>query len=147
LRFGAHWRFDGGGQVWLCNGRLDDRSGRFSRRFGLDCRRDGHRLDSLDETRRRQHWCGGLGRFGGLLGGDRLLTFGNGRFGEDVAARERDVALTRQTLDELPRYDLFDGARRALDLDTVIALEQLRHFLARRAEQFCDFINPNCCQR
>jgi hypothetical protein len=67
-------------------------------------------------------------------------------FGEDVARRHRDVALPRDPLDELPRNDLFDRARRALHIDPVIVLEQRCHFLAGRAEQFRDFVDPNCCQ-
>src|SRR5437773_1466945 len=68
------------------------------------------------------------------------------RFREDVAARQRDVPLAGEAVDELARHDLFDGARCALHFDTVIALEQRRHFLTRRAEQFRDFVNPNSCQ-
>jgi hypothetical protein len=67
----------------------------------------------------------------------------NGRFGKDVATRQRDATLLREPIHELPRDDFFDRARRALDLDAVIALEQRRHFLARRTEQFRDFINPD----
>jgi hypothetical protein len=67
----------------------------------------------------------------------------NGRLGKDVASRQRDAPLLREPIHELPRDDLFDRARRALDLDAVIALEQRRHFLAGRAEQFRDFINPD----
>src|SRR3546814_9853074 len=35
-----------------------------------------------------------------------------------------------------------DGARGALQLDAVVLLEQLQHFLAGRAQQFCDLVNP-----
>ncbi len=44
-------------------------------------------------------------------------------------------------------HDLLDGARRALHLDPVIALEQSHHFLAGRVEQFRDFVDPNSGQR
>jgi hypothetical protein len=67
----------------------------------------------------------------------------NGRLGKDVASRQRDAPLLREPIYELPCDDLFDRARRALDFDAVIALEQRRHFLARSAEQFRDFINPD----
>ena len=72
-----------------------------------------------------------------------FLPLGDRRLGEDVAGRQRDVALLREAIDELPRDDLFDRARRALHLDAVIALEQRRHFLARRAEQLRDLVNPD----
>jgi hypothetical protein len=74
------------------------------------------------------------------------VTFGNRRFGEDVAARQLDIPLLGETLDELPRDNFLDGARGALHLDAVIALQQRGHFLTGRSEQFRDFINPNSCQ-
>ena len=49
-------------------------------------------------------------------------------------------------LDELPRDDLFDRARRALHLDAVVRLQQRDHFLAGGVEQLRDSVNPNCCQ-
>jgi hypothetical protein len=67
----------------------------------------------------------------------------NGRLGKDVTGRQRDAPLLRESIHELPCDDFFDRARRALDFDSVIALEQRRHFLARSAEQFRDFINPD----
>jgi hypothetical protein len=67
----------------------------------------------------------------------------NGRLGKDVASRQRDAPLLCEPIHELPRDDFFNRARRALDLDAVIALEQRRHFLARSAQQFRDFINPD----
>src|SRR5206468_8170018 len=63
-----------------------------------------------------------------------------------VAARQRDVALFREALDELARDHFLDRARRAFDLDAVIALEQRRHLLARGAEEFRDLEDPNSCQ-
>jgi len=39
-----------------------------------------------------------------------LLALDRRRFGKDVAAWERDVALPRETIDELPRHDFFDRA-------------------------------------
>src|SRR5439155_15968465 len=77
----------------------------------------------------------------------RLLAFHRRRVGEDVAARQLDVALLRQPLDELPRDDFLDRARGALHLDAVIALEQRGHFLARRPEQLRDLEDPNSCQK
>jgi hypothetical protein len=68
------------------------------------------------------------------------------RLGKDVAGRQRDVALPSDPIDELPCHDLLDRARRALDLDAVIALEQGGHFLARGVEQFRDFVDPDCGQ-
>jgi hypothetical protein len=51
--------------------------------------------------------------------------------------------LPRQPIDELSRDDLFDCARGALHLDAVIAFEQSCYFLARGAQEFCNFVNPN----
>jgi hypothetical protein len=65
---------------------------------------------------------------------------------EHVAAGKRDAPLPRQTFDERARDNFLDRARGALQLDSVIALEQRQHFLARRAEQFRDLVNPNRCQ-
>ena len=65
---------------------------------------------------------------------------------EHVTAGQRDVALPRHPLDERARDDLFDRARRALQLNAVIALEQREHFLAGGLEQFGDLVNPNRCQ-
>jgi hypothetical protein len=65
---------------------------------------------------------------------------------EHVAARQRDVALPGHPLDKRARDDFFDGARRALQLDAVIALQQRQHFLARCVEQLSDLVNPNRCQ-
>jgi hypothetical protein len=65
---------------------------------------------------------------------------------EHVAAGKRDASLPGQTFDERARDHFLDRARGALELDSVIALEQRQHFLARRAEQFRDLVNPNRCQ-
>jgi hypothetical protein len=113
----------------------------------LDRKGDGHRFDCLDQPGRRQSGRDGLDRLGGFLGRRTLLPFHDRRFGEHVAAGERDVALTRKPVDELPRDHLLDGARRTLDVNAVIAFEQSGDFLARGAEQFSDFVNPNSCQR
>jgi hypothetical protein len=67
--------------------------------------------------------------------------------GENISSRQRDVTLARQPLDELPCDDLFNRARGAFHLDAVIALEQRGHFLAGRAEQLCDFVDPDSSQR
>jgi hypothetical protein len=40
--------------------------------------------------------------------------------------------------------DFLERARRAFQLDAVILLEELQHFGAGGAEQFRDFVNPNC---
>jgi hypothetical protein len=66
--------------------------------------------------------------------------------GKDVAARQRDVPLAGHPIDERPGHDLFDGARGALQLDAMIALEQREHFLARRVEQLSDLVNADRCQ-
>jgi hypothetical protein len=54
--------------------------------------------------------------------------------------------LARETLDELPRHDLLERAGCALQLDAVILLEQLQHFLAGGVQQFSDFVDPDCGQ-
>jgi hypothetical protein len=54
--------------------------------------------------------------------------------------------LAREPFHELARHDFFDGARSTLQLDAMIALEQRHHFLAGRAEQFRNFINPDSGQ-
>ena len=158
--------FDGGGvgrlrpRVATCAAaRLDDRRldrrgrgfvDRLGDRLGFDRlgRRPARRLRGLDEARRRQHRRGRLGRLGRLLrrrAGFLPLTTG-------VSAKMSPLGSVmlrclREALDELPRHDLFDRARRALHLDAVIALEQRGHFLARGAEQLRDLVNPNSCQR
>ena len=88
----------------------------------------------------------GLTGSAGLLRRRALLAFDDGSLREDVAARQRNVALTRETLDELARDDFLDGARGALHLDAVVALEQRRDLLARGGEQFRDFVNPDSGQ-
>ena len=104
------------------------------------------RPDGLDEAWRRQRGSRGLDRLGRLLRRRALLAFDDVSLREDVAARQRNVALTRETLDELARDDFLDGARGALHLDAVVALEQRRDFLARGGEQFRDFENPDSGQ-
>jgi hypothetical protein len=87
----------------------------------------------------------GLGRLGPLLPRRGALPGLGGRdLSEDVAGRQLNVALLGQAIHELARDDLLDGARGALHLDAVIALEQRRHFLARRPEQLRDLVNPDC---
>ena len=115
-------------------------------RFGLDDGRGGHRLRGFHQARRRQRRRNRLHRLGRLFRGRRLLALDGRRLGEDVAARQLNVPLLRESIDELARDHFLDRARGALDLDAVIALEQRRHFLARGAEQFCDLVNPNSCQ-
>jgi hypothetical protein len=105
-----------------------------------------HRLHGLDETWRRQRGRDGLWRFGRFLGGTRLLALDDRHVGENVAGRQRDVSLSREAIDELPRHNLFDRAGGASHLDAVIALEQRRDFLAGGAQELSDLVNPNCGQ-
>lgn len=113
-------------------------------RFGRDDGRGG-RFHRLHEAGRRQHVRDRLRRLECLLTGRGALPALGGRhLSEDVAGRQLDVALLRQAIDELARDDLLDGARGALYLNAVIALEQRRHFLARRPEQLRDLVNPDC---
>lgn len=111
-----------------CNGNRGRRCG-----LGRRCRR----LDCLDEARRAEDWCRRLGWFG-LLRRRCFLRCGglgwNGVLGEHVAARKRDVPLSREPFDERACDNFLDCARGALQLDSVIALEEGQHFLARRAE-------------
>jgi hypothetical protein len=105
------------------------------------------RLDGLDESRWRQRGRRRLDRFGRLLRRSAaLLPFDDRGFGEDVAAWQLNVALACEALDELAPHDLFDSARRALHLDAVVALEERRHLLARRVEQFRNLVDTNSGQ-
>jgi hypothetical protein len=88
--------------------------------------------ERLDEPRRTQNGCRRFRRLrlfdrGGLFPTLRRRR----RVGEHVAARKRDVTLPGDTLDKRTRDHLLDGARRALQLDAMIALEQREDFLAR----------------
>jgi hypothetical protein len=116
--------------------------------LGLGFRlRHGHGFRRLHQPGRRQRGCHRLGGLGRLLRGHAFLAFDDRRFGEDVAAWQRDTALAGEPVHELARDDLFNRARGALDLDAVIALEQRSDFLAGGAKQLCDLVNPHCCQR
>ena len=134
--------------------RRCDRDGWFGRGGGASGSGAGgsgarrrRQLDRLHKARRRQRRRGRLRRFRCLLRRSAFLAALDDRgLGEDVARRQLDVPLPRQAIDELSRHDLFDRARRALHLDAVVALQQRRHFLARRAEQFRDLVDPNSCQ-
>jgi hypothetical protein len=108
------------------------------------CRRRG-RFRRLDQPWRGERW-------NGRLRGFRLLTCPGRFFGpalggwtlcEHVPTRQRNASFAREPLDELPRDDLLDGARRAFQLDAVRALEQREHFLAARIQQFGDFVNTD----
>ena len=83
---------------------------------------------------------------GAFFAGAGFLPLAAGVSAKMFAARQLDVALFRESIDELARHHFLDRARGALDLDAVIALEKRRHFLARGAEQFRDLENPNSCQ-
>jgi hypothetical protein len=133
----GRWRNDGNRN--LDGLRLDDRRWCRDRSNGF-CRlsRGSVRLDGLDQARWTEDWRRRLGRFGllqrrCLFRGGRLGGW-NGVLGEHVAARKRDAALSREPLDERARDHFLDGARGALQLDSVIALEQRQHFLACCAE-------------
>jgi hypothetical protein len=102
----------------------------------------------LDQARRTEHRRRRLGWLD-LFRRSRLLAAAfrrRVRFGEHVAGRKRDVALSREPFDEGASHDLLEGARRALQLDPMIALEQCQDFLARRPEQLGDLVNPHRCQ-
>jgi hypothetical protein len=101
----------------------------------------------FDQTGRRQHRCDPLWRLGRLLCRHPLLAFERWRLGENVAARKRDVPLTSEAVHKLAGDDFLDRARGALDLDAMIALQQRSDFLAGRAQEFCDLVNPDCGQR
>jgi hypothetical protein len=141
----------GGGATGAAGNRLGRNVGhrswrsrlRLGKRFGLDDRRRS--LGRLHQTWRRQCRSGWLCRLGAFLGGRGTLAFAldHRRLGKDVSGRQRDVALLGETVDKLPRDDFLDGARGALHLDAVIALQQRGHFLARRVQQLRDLINPN----
>jgi hypothetical protein len=126
------------GRLRLFLNRLFDRTGHRSSR-GL------HRFN---EPWRRECRGSRLGGLGFLCTRSRLLGAGlrDRPFGEHVAAREGDAALSRQALDELSRDDLFNRAGRALQLDAVRAFQQRKYFLAARVEELRDLVNTNGCQ-
>jgi hypothetical protein len=132
LRFLENWRW------WRLH---------VNRLFGYRGRRDS-RLRGLHEARRRERRGCRLCRLGLFRGQSWLLGAGlcRGPFGEHVAAGQCDVALASEALDELPRDDLFDSARCALQLDAVRALQQRQHFLAARVEELRDLIDTNSGQ-
>jgi hypothetical protein len=98
-------------------------------------------LCRFDQARRRQR---GRRRSRRLLRFARLATTnGRWRVRKGRARRHTDIPLARKALDKLTRYDLFDRTRRALHFDAMVTLEQRDDFLARRAEQFCNLVDPN----
>src|SRR6478672_13502025 len=123
---------------------------RYEHRFGGgmgSCRfllswRLRRRLRALHEPRRRERRRNRL-RWLGLAARLPALDHCSGCIRERRVRGYDDVALTGQAVDELPRHDFFDSARRALHLDAVITLVERDHLLARRVEQFRDFVNPN----
>jgi hypothetical protein len=131
------------GWLW-CWKRCDFWFGSCGRRHGfLDCcRRRRSGFGALHEARWRQRRRHRL-RWFGLSGRLPPLDHSGWRIRERGVRRHSDISLTGHAVDELPRHDFFDGAGRALHLDAVIALEQSDHFLARRVEQFRDFVDPN----
>src|SRR4030095_16574226 len=119
--------------------------------FAVLTRRGGGRAGAAGFTGSGAVFVGGGGgvrarRRGRVFGGRRLLALGGRRLGENVPARQLDVALFRESIDELPRHHFLDCARSALDLDAMIALQKRCHFLARGAEQFRDLENTHSCQ-
>jgi hypothetical protein len=108
-------------------------------------RRRRGRFDRLDETRRAEDRGDWLGRLGLLRNWPHSLAAHHRCFGEHVAAGQRSSPLSCQAFNELPPDDFFDGARRALELDAVIAFEQRHHFLAGRAQQLRNFVDPDSC--
>jgi len=116
---------------------------------GLWCRLDRRldrvrNLDGLHQAGRRHRRFRRWRRRLDLPGRAAFLHLGSGAFGEDVALWQRDPPRACQARHELVGDDLLDRARRALELDAVIALEQRDDFLARGAEQLRDLVNPNC---
>jgi hypothetical protein len=124
----------------LCNRCLDGRL--FRSRYLRD--HDRSRAHGLDEPRWPKCRRGRLGRFDLLGNGSGLLASRNRSFGKHVAAGEGNVPLAGKSLDELPRNNLFDRARSALQFDAMVALQQSQHFLARRAQQLRNLVNPDC---
>jgi hypothetical protein len=122
---------------------LRDRLG-LGDRLGLDC---GDRFGGLYQARRRQDRRRRLDRLRLLCRRWSLLALDDRRLGEHVRRRQRDVALLRQTLDELTGHDFLDRARGAFHLDAVIALEERGHLLARGPEKLSDLEDPNSCQQ
>ena len=134
------------------HGLFDDRRRRRRRRhgrhFGLrNGSREGRGLHRFHETRRWKGRGCRLRRFRRLLrGSPAFSSLDDRRFRKDVARRQRNLALPREPIDKLPRNDLFDRARRALDLDAMVTLEQSRDFLARGVQQLRNLIYPDSGQ-
>ena len=105
---------------------------------GLAFRGRADRLDRFDQARGRQERRGRFDQLQGLFRGQRLLALSIGVSAKMSPVSRVDISLSGEAVDELPRHDLFDRARRALHFDSVIALEERGHFLAGRVEQLCN---------
>ena len=144
-------RFDRAGllDTAAVGGRLDRRRPRVVVGLRLD------RLGLLDQSRRTERRRGRLGRLGRGRGAPFLpgaafafaavLTL-DGLLREHVALRQRDALLLGEAIDELARDDLFERARRALELDAVVLLQQRQHVVAGDVEKLSDLVNPNSGQ-
>jgi hypothetical protein len=100
--------------------------------------------ECLDQAR-AEHGAGWLGRLWRLRGLAAGL-FGGRRVGEERTCWQRNLALAGLPLHELARHDLFDRARRALDVDAGLRLEQGHGLLTRKTEQLRDLVHSNSCQ-
>jgi hypothetical protein len=91
---------------------FDRRRHRFFMHRLFDSHRGRCRLRGFYKSRGSKRRCGGFRRLRFLSGSRRLLRSRprSRPLGEHIAARQRNAALAREALDELPRDDLFDGA-------------------------------------
>ena len=135
--------------------RLFDRSGdRRRRRFFLHMlfeggRGGGSRLRRLHEPRRRERRRGRLCRLRLLRVRGGLLRAGLRPAGPRRTCRRPGSVMPRSRARRSTNWradDLFDRARRALQLDAVRALQQRQHFLAAGVEKLRDLVNTNCGQ-
>ena len=146
LRNGRFLDFDLDRRLRRCSRRRLDLGRCSFHSVPLVCVGRWRRALHLDEPRWGQRpWrrLGWLCRLGARLAG-RLSALALGRpVTEQRPARQGETAFARHALDELAGDDFLNGARRALHLDAVIALQQRHHVLARRVEYFGDFVDPN----
>ena len=131
----------------LSRGRWRYRCGRCDSRGFLVHRRWRDNFGRLDQTggpqpgaERRFRLFGALSTLPAPSGEGRLLR-------EQRSSRQAQVAIAGYPFGELSGDNLFNGARGALDLNTMFAFEQVDDLVARDSEHLSDLINPNRGQR
>ncbi len=131
----------------LSRGRRRYRCGRCDSRGFLVHRRWRDNFGRLDQpggaqpgAERRFRLFGALSTLPAPSGEGRLLR-------EQRSSRQAQVTIAGYPFGELSGDNLFNGARGALDLNTMFAFEQVDDLVARDSEHLSDLINPNRGQR